>query len=392
MCERLRAEKLEGKLKAKTGLLVDPYFSGTKISWLLDNVKGLREKAEQGKILFGNIDCWLIWNLTGGKKHLTDMTNASRTQLYNIFDLKWDDEILEWFKIPRSILPEVKPSSFHFGETPGGLFEPGSPSIPIAGVAGDQQAALFGQACFEKGAIKSTYGTGAFLLMNTGTEPVSSQNNLLTTIAWGYNNKVEYALEGSVFVAGATVQWLRDELQLVKEAAETEEMALSVPDNGGVYLVPAFVGLGAPYWDASARGAVFGITRGSNRNHLARAALESIAFQVMEVLEAMREDSGLNFDEIKVDGGAVANNFLMQFQADILNRKVIRPEVWETTALGASYLAGLKVNFWKSQEEIGRLWKADRVFSPEMAEKERKNLTGQWKKAVSRVLKWEEEQ
>jgi len=390
MCEKLRREGLEGELRAKTGLVLDPYFSGTKIAWLLENVAGLREKAQRGEILFGNIDSWIIWNLSQGRLHLTDMTNASRTLLYNIYEHKWDEDILNYFNIPVAMLPDVRPSVSRFGEVLAGVLAPDSPAIPIGGVAGDQQAALFGQACFSKGNIKATFGTGAFLLLNTGDTPVASQNNLLTTIAWGYNNKVEYALEGSTFIAGAAIQWLRDELKIINDAAETEQLALSVPNNGGVYIVPAFVGLGAPYWDHSARGAVFGLTRGSNRNHLIRAALESIAFQVRDVLEAMKQDSGLEFEEIKVDGGAVANNFLMQFQADIMGSSVVRPRVWETTALGAAYMAGLTVNYWNSQKEIATLWQADRVFSPKMTPELRQKEYANWKKAVSRALEWEE--
>lgn len=390
MCSRLREEGIEGEIRAKTGLMLDPYFSGTKIAWLLENVEGLRERANNGEILFGTVDSWLMWNLSGGRIHSTDMSNASRTLLFNIHTLQWDEDILNFFNIPLMMLPDVHPNSFRFGEVPAGLLADDSPSIPITGVAGDQQAALFGQTCFEKGNIKATYGTGAFLLINTGTEPVESQNGLLTTIAWGYNNKVEYALEGSTFIAGAAIQWLRDEMKLIQNANETEQMALSVPDNDGVYIVPAFVGLGAPYWDSSARGAVFGLTRGSNRNHLARAALESIAYQVRDVLEALKEDSGLEIEDIKVDGGAAANNFLMQFQADMMGKNVIRPEVIETTALGAAYLAGLAVNYWTSQKEISNLWQTDRVFIPQMAEEIREKQYATWKKAVSRALEWED--
>lgn len=390
MCQRLREEGIEGEIKAKTGLVLDPYFSGTKIAWLLDNVEGLRERANKGEVLFGTIDSWLMWNLSGGRIHRTDMSNASRTLLFDIHTQQWDEDILNYFNIPLSMLPDVHPSSFRFGEVPEGLLSDDCPAIPITGVAGDQQAALFGQTCFSKGSIKATYGTGAFLLLNTGTEPVESQNGLLTTIAWSYNNKVEYALEGSTFIAGAAIQWLRDEMKLIQQASETEQMALSVPDNGGVYIVPAFVGLGAPYWDSNARGAVFGLTRGSNRNHLARAALESIAYQVRDVVEALKEDSGLDFDEIKVDGGAVANNFLMQFQADMMGKKVIRPEVIETTALGAAYLAGLAVNYWTSQKEIINLWQSDREFTPQMSEEVREKQYMMWKRAVERTLDWEE--
>ncbi|HEX2909590.1 MAG TPA: glycerol kinase GlpK [Chloroflexia bacterium] len=390
MCERLRKDGLEGEIHAKTGLVLDPYFSGTKIAWLLDNVAGLRERASKGEILFGTIDSWLIWNLTGGKAHRTDMSNASRTLLFDIHKRQWDEDIINYFNIPMSMLPDVHPNSFRFGELTPGLLGDDSPPIPITGAAGDQQAALFGQACFTPGSIKATYGTGAFLLINTGEKPVESQNGLLTTIAWSYNNKVEYALEGSTFIAGAAIQWLRDELKLIKQASETEQMAMSVPDNGGVYIVPAFVGLGAPYWDSTARGAVFGLTRGSNRNHLARAALESIAYQVRDVLEALKEDSGLDFEEIKVDGGATANNFLMQFQADMMGKTVVRPEIIETTALGSAYLAGLAVNYWGSQKEITNLWQTDRTFIPNMREELREKQYRLWKKAVSRALEWDE--
>ncbi len=390
MCERLKQEGIEGEIRAKTGLVLDPYFSGTKIAWLLENVEGLRARAERGEILFGTVDSWLMWNLSGGRIHRTDMSNASRTMLFDIHKRVWDEDILNFFNIPIAMLPDVHPNSFRFGEVPAGLLADDSPAIPITGVAGDQQAALFGQACFQKGSIKATYGTGAFLLINTGTEPVESQNNLLTTIAWSYNNRVEYALEGSTFIAGAAIQWLRDEMKLIEQASDTEAMALSVADNGGVYIVPAFVGLGAPYWDSTARGAVFGLTRGSSRNHLVRAALESIAYQVRDVLEALKEDSNLDFEEIKVDGGAAANNFLMQFQADMMGKTVVRPQVIETTALGAAYLAGLAVNYWTSQKEIVNLWKSDRRFVPQMGEEVREKQYATWKKAVSRALDWEE--
>ncbi|MEI7555178.1 glycerol kinase GlpK [Candidatus Chlorohelix sp.] len=391
MCERLKAEGLEAELHHKTGLVLDPYFSATKVAWLLENVDGLKERAKKGEILLGTIDSWLIWNLTGGKLHLTDMSNASRTLFYNIHELKWDEDILNYLGIPISMLPDVRYSSFPFGEVQPGLLAPDSPAIPIAGVAGDQQAALFGQAGFQKGELKITYGTGAFLMMNTGSEPVDSQNGLLTTIAWGYKNKVEYALEGSTFIAGAAVQWLRDELKIIGNAAETEQMALSVPDNGGVYIVPAFVGLGAPYWDSRARGAIFGLTRGSNRNHLVRAALESIAYQTRDVVEAMKLDSKAEFPEIRVDGGAVANNFLMQFQADMMGIKVIRPKIIETTALGAAFLAGLTVNYWDSQSEITRLWKVDREFESQINEEKRNKFYRTWKRAVERSLDWEDD-
>jgi glycerol kinase len=391
MCERLKAEGLEAELHHKTGLVLDPYFSATKVAWMLENVDGLKERAKKGEILLGTIDSWLIWNLTGGKLHLTDMSNASRTLFYNIHELKWDEDILNYLGIPISMLPDVRYSSFPFGEVQPGLLAPDSPAIPIAGVAGDQQAALFGQAGFQKGELKITYGTGAFLMVNTGSEPVDSQNGLLTTIAWGYKNKVEYALEGSTFIAGAAVQWLRDELKIIGNAAETEQMAVSVPDNGGVYIVPAFVGLGAPYWDSRARGAIFGLTRGSNRNHLVRAALESIAYQTRDVVEAMKLDSNAEFPEIRVDGGAVANNFLMQFQADMMGIKVIRPKIIETTALGAAFLAGLTVNYWDSQSEIARLWKVDREFESQIDEEKRNKFYRTWKRAVERSLDWEDD-
>lgn len=392
MCDRIKKESIADDIRTRTGLVIDPYFSGTKLSWLLGQVDGLSERAAKGEILFGTVDSWLIWNLTGRQAHVTDFSNASRTLLFDIHKLAWDEEILNYFKIPAAMLPGVYPNSYKFGEVPAGLLAEDSPAIPVCGVAGDQQAALFGQACYDEGSIKTTYGTGAFMLLHTGTEAKVSRNGLLTTIAWKLNDRVEYALEGSAFIAGAAVQWLRDELQLVEHASDTEQMALSVPDNGGVYLVPAFVGLGAPYWDHSARGAVFGVTRGSTRNHLARAALEGIAYQVRDVLEALKEDSGLDFAEMKVDGGAAANNFLMQFQADILDRKIVRPKVIETTALGAAYLAGLAVGYWASQDEIKALWKVDRNFEPEMAPELRAKYYNTWKKAVSRTLEWKDDE
>jgi len=390
-CEQLKKESIAASIRAKTGLVIDPYFSGTKLRWLLEKVDGLRERAEKGEILFGTVDTWLMWKLSNGQAHVTDYSNASRTLLFDIHKLAWDADILNYFKIPANMLPQVRANSSRFAEVPAGLFADDSPAIPVCGVAGDQQAALFGQACYDPGNIKTTYGTGAFMLLNTGTEPKESKNGLLTTIAWKLNDRVEYALEGSAFIAGAAVQWLRDELHLIENAGETEQMALSVPDNGGVYLVPAFVGLGAPYWDHSARGAVFGLTRGSSRNHLARAALEGIAYQVRDVLDALKEDSGLDFAEMKVDGGAAANNFLMQFQSDILDRKIVRPQVIETTALGAAYLAGLEVGYWSSQDEIRQLWQVDRVFEPELDPTLREKYYATWKKAVKRSLEWENE-
>lgn len=388
ICDDLKERGLEDYIRENTGLVIDAYFSGTKVKWILDNVEGAREKAENGDLLFGNIDTWLIWNLTRGKVHVTDYSNASRTMLYNIKELKWDEKILEELNIPKSMLPEARPSSEIYGYTDEATF--GGAMIPIAGIAGDQQAALFGQACFEPGMAKNTYGTGCFMLMNTGEEMVPSKNGLLTTIAWGVDGKVEYALEGSIFIAGAVVQWLRDELKLIDSAKDSEYFATQVEDNNGVYLVPAFVGLGAPYWDMYARGTIVGLTRGANRNHIIRAALESICYQTKDVLEAMQEDSGIDLQALKVDGGAVANNFLMQFQSDILGVPVHRPEVIETTALGAAYLAGLAVEFWESREEISKKWNVDREFNNEMDEEKKNALYDGWKKAVGRGLKWEE--
>ena len=386
ICDELKGKGLAESIRQKTGLVVDAYFSGTKVKWILDNVEGAREKAEKGDLIFGNIDTWLIWNLTGGKNHVTDYSNASRTMLFNINTLAWDEDILKELNIPASMLPEAKPSSCVYGYTIKELF---GAEIPIAGAAGDQQAALFGQACFNPGMAKNTYGTGCFMLMNTGEKLVGSNNGLLTTIAWGLDGKVEYALEGSIFVAGAAVQWLRDELKIIDNAAASEAMAAAVPDTNGVYVVPAFVGLGAPYWDMYARGAVLGLTRGANKNHLVRATLESITYQTRDVLEAMQEDSGIELKSLKVDGGAVANNFLMQFQSDILGVPVDRPVVTETTALGAAYLAGLAVGYWSDKEEIAKKWNVDKTFQPEMEEESRNKKYAGWKKAVERALKWE---
>ena len=390
ICDELKAKGLEASIKEKTGLVVDAYFSGTKVKWILDNVEGAREKAENGELLFGNIDTWLIWNLTRGKVHVTDYSNASRTLLYNIKELKWDDEILSELGIPKSMLPEVKPSSCVYGHTDPQTF--GGAEIPIAGDAGDQQAALFGQACFEPGMAKNTYGTGCFMLMNTGEKPIESKNGLLTTIAWGIGDKVEYALEGSIFIAGASIQWLRDELKLVYDSAQSEYYANLVEDTNGVYVVPAFTGLGAPYWDMYARGAILGLTRGSKREHIVRATLESIAYQTKDVLEAMQEDSGITLKALKVDGGAAANNFLMSFQSDILNVPVRRPKVLETTDLGAAYLAGLAVGFWKDQDEIKDKWAVDREFEITMEEDLRNKKYNGWKKAVKRAMDWETEE
>ncbi len=389
ICDNLKAKGLEGYIKENTGLVVDAYFSGTKIKWILDNVEGAREKAERGELLFGTVDTWLVWKLTNGKVHVTDYTNASRTMLYNIKELRWDDKILEELNIPKSMLPEVRNSSEVYGYT--NLGGKSDIMVPIAGIAGDQQSALFGQTCFEKGEAKNTYGTGCFLLMNTGEEMVESKNGLLTTIAIGLDGKVQYALEGSVFVGGAVVQWLRDELKLVNDSADTEYFATKVDDNGGVYIVPAFVGLGAPHWDMYARGAIFGLTRGANRNHLIRAALESIAYQTKDLIDAMKEDVGTELKGIKVDGGASRNKFLMQFQADIVGTNVIRPIISETTALGAACLAGLAVGFWKDKEEIKKFWHMSDEFEPKLdADKVNKYYHG-WQKAVKRSLKWEEE-
>lgn len=389
ICDELA--KIEGfseYISNNTGLLLDAYFSGTKIKWILDNVEGAREKAERGELLFGTVDTWLIWKLTNGKVHATDYTNASRTMLYNIKELKWDEKILEALNIPKSMLPEVKDSSGTFGYA--NLGGAGGHRVPIAGVAGDQQAALFGQACFNEGESKNTYGTGCFMLMNTGEKFVKSNCGLVTTIAIGLAGKVQYALEGSIFVGGASVQWLRDELKLVADSKDTEYFARKVKDSGGVYVVPAFVGLGAPYWDMYARGAIFGLTRGANKNHIIRATLESIAYQTKDVLNAMEEDSGIKLTSLKVDGGAAANNFLMEFQADILGTPVDRPVVLETTALGAAYLAGLAVGFWESKEEIRNKWILDQEFIPNMTNEERNKKYSGWKKAVERSRAWEE--
>jgi glycerol kinase len=387
ICDTIKAGGHEDYIRANTGLVVDAYFSGTKVKWILDNVEGARAKAEAGELLFGTIDTWLIWNLTRGKTHVTDYSNASRTMLYNIKDLKWDEKILDIMNVPTSVLPEVKQSSEVYGHTDPSIF---GIEVPIAGIAGDQQAALFGQACFENGMVKNTYGTGCFILMNTGEKMVPSKNGLLTTIAWGVDGKVEYALEGSVFMGGATIQWLRDELRLVHNAADSEYFATKVEDTNGVYLVPAFAGLGAPYWDMYARGTIVGLTRGANRNHIIRAALESIAYQSKEVINAMEEDSGLKLSTLKVDGGATANNFLMQFQSDILGTQVKRPMVTETTALGAAYLAGLAVGFWESKDEITKNWAVDRTFESVMADEKRTKLYSNWQRAVKRSMDWEE--
>lgn len=378
-CDELKKLGMAEFFRSKTGLVLDAYFSATKLRWLLDNAAGARERAEKGKLLFGTVDSWIIWKLTGGKVHVTDYSNASRTMLFNIHTLKWDEEILRVLKIPQQILPEVKPSSHVYGYTDSKLF---GREVPIAGAGGDQQCALFGQTCFGRGEVKNTYGTGGFMLMNTGTSPVNSHNGLVTTIAWGVDDKVEYALEGSIFVAGAAVQWLRDELGLIRDAAESEVLAKSVPDANGCYVVPAFVGLGAPYWDQYARGAIVGLTRGVNRNHIVRATLESIAYQVNDVLMAMQEDSGMPITSLRVDGGACDNDFLMQFQADILNTSVVRPYCIETTAMGAAYLAGLAVGYWRSKEEILANHVIAAEFKPQMGQAKRENLLQGWHNAV----------
>jgi glycerol kinase len=388
ICDELKAAGLEETIRENTGLVADAYFSGTKLKWILDHVEGARDRARKGELLFGNVDTWLIWNLTRGKVHVTDYSNASRTMLYNIRELKWDSLLLEKLDIPASMLPEVKPSSAVYGVTDARVL---GGEIPIAGDAGDQQAALFGQACFTPGMVKNTYGTGCFMLMNTGEKPALSEKGLLTTIAWGVGGKVEYALEGSIFVAGAAIQWLRDSLRVIYDARDSEYFATQVPDTHGVYLVPAFVGLGAPYWDMYARGAIVGLTRGANRNHIIRATLESIAYQTRDVLELMRSECGIDLCELRVDGGACANNFLMQFQSDILDVPVERPEIIETTALGAAYLAGLATGFWNDQATISEKRKVNRRFEPAMDAKQRQTLYDRWKRAVERARGWEEE-
>jgi len=387
-CDQLKEQGYTEMIRRKTGLVVDAYFSGPKIKWILDNVPGARESAERGDLLFGTVETWIIWKLTLGRVHVTDYSNASRTMLFNINTLDWDDEILKLLDIPRSMLPKPVPSSSVYGVVDSSFF--GFP-IPIAGAAGDQQAALFGQTCFESGDAKNTFGTGCFLLMNTGEKPVFSENGLVTTIAWGLDGKVNYALEGSIFVAGAAIQWLRDEMRLIETAADSEYHASKVKDTAGCYVVPAFTGLGAPHWDQYARGAIVGLTRGVNKNHIIRATLESIAYQVVDVLEAMRADSGITLTSLKVDGGASANNVLMQMQADILQCEVNRPVCVETTALGAAYLAGLAVGYWDSTEDIRRNWAIDRTFSPAISPEERSAKLHGWQRAVKRAYQWAED-
>ncbi len=388
-CDQLKSEGWEPKIREKTGLVIDAYFSGTKVKWILDNVSGARERAERGDLLFGNVDSYLIWRLTGGKSHTTDYSNASRTMLFNIHTLDWDDEILQKMGIPRAMLPKPCQSSEVYGETEASLF--GAP-IPIAGDAGDQQAATFGQACFDVGMAKNTYGTGSFLLLNTGEKAEVSKSGLLTTVGWGVGGKVTYCLEGSIFITGAAVQWLRDSLKIISTAAETETLVAGTSSTGGVYLVPAFVGLGAPYWDQYARAAIVGMTRGTGRAEFARAALEAAAYQTRDVVTAMEADSGVSLKDLRVDGGMVANNWLMQFQADILGVSVQRPVVAETTALGAAYLAGLAVGYWDSLQDVTNNWAVDRVFSPTMAEGEREKLYAGWKRAVDRARDWAKEE
>lgn len=384
-CDELKSRGLTETFQEKTGLLIDPYFSATKLRWILENVEGAREKAEQGKLLFGTIETWLIWKMTNGKVHVTDYSNASRTMLFNINTLKWDEDILKELDIPACMLPEPVASSQVYGKTDTNIF---GGSIAIAGAAGDQQAALFGQTCFQAGEAKNTYGTGGFLLMNTGERPVYSQNGLLTTIAWGISGSISYALEGSVFICGAAIQWLRDELEILENAAESEKMAVSVPDSNGIYVVPAFVGLGAPYWDPYARGAVLGLTRGVNKNHLVRATLESMAYQTNDLIKVMVKDMGKELVSLRVDGGASANDFLMQFQCDILGRPVLRPKSIETTSLGAAYLAGLACGYWDSREDIRDNWRLDREFRSNMEASKRGELLAGWEKSVNCVLGW----
>ena len=385
VCDGLKAKGLEASFRSKTGLLIDPYFSGTKLRWILDHVEGAWERAKNGDLLFGTIETWLIWKLTDGKVHVTDYSNASRTMMFNIHTLQWDEDILKELEIPACMLPEVRPSSTVYGESSPLLF---GGSIPISGAAGDQQAALFGQTCFEKGEAKNTYGTGGFMLVNTGEKPVESRNGLITTIAWGAEDKVQYALEGSVFISGATIQWLRDELKILDNAAESEQMARMVEDTAGAYVVPAFTGLGAPYWDSYARGAIMGLTRGVNKNHIVRAALESMAYQTNDLIAAMAEDMGHPLQTFKVDGGASANNFLLEFQANIMNMPVYRPQCIETTSLGAAYLAGLATGYWKNRDDILSNWQIDRVFQPDMNEEKRNELLDGWHKAVHCTFGW----
>ncbi|MWF64695.1 glycerol kinase [Staphylococcus haemolyticus] len=390
ICHELKEQGHEETFRNKTGLLLDPYFAGTKVKWILDNVDGAREKAENGDLLFGTIDTWLVWKLSGGEAHITDYSNASRTLMYNIYDLKWDDELLDLLNVPKQLLPEVKESSEIYAHTKDYHFF--GQEVPISGIAGDQQAALFGQACFERGDVKNTYGTGGFMLMNTGEEPVKSESGLLTTIAYGLDGKVNYALEGSIFVSGSAIQWLRDGLRIINSAPQSENYATRVDSTDNVYFVPAFVGLGTPYWDSEARGAIFGLSRGTEKEHFIRATLESLCYQTRDVMEAMSKDSKIEVNNLRVDGGAVKNNFIMQFQADIVNTAVERPEIQETTALGAAYLAGLAVGFWDSKDEIANRWQLETEFTPQMSEEDRTKIYKGWKKAVeaTQVFKLED--
>lgn len=390
ICHELKEQGHEETFRNKTGLLLDPYFAGTKVKWILDNVDGAREKAENGDLLFGTIDTWLVWKLSGGEAHITDYSNASRTLMYNIYDLQWDDELLDLLNVPKQLLPEVKESSEIYAHTKDYHFF--GQEVPISGIAGDQQAALFGQACFERGDVKNTYGTGGFMLMNTGEEPVKSESGLLTTIAYGLDGKVNYALEGSIFVSGSAIQWLRDGLRIINSAPQSENYATRVDSTDNVYFVPAFVGLGTPYWDSEARGAIFGLSRGTEKEHFIRATLESLCYQTRDVMEAMSKDSKIEVNNLRVDGGAVKNNFIMQFQADIVNTAVERPEIQETTTLGAAYLAGLAVGFWDSKDEIANRWQLETEFTPQMSEEDRTKLYKGWKKAVeaTQVFKLED--
>lgn len=390
ICHEFKEQGHEETFRNKTGLLLDPYFAGTKVKWILDNVDGAREKAENGDLLFGTIDTWLVWKLSGGEAHITDYSNASRTLMYNIYDLQWDDELLDLLNVPKQLLPEVKESSEIYAHTKDYHFF--GQEVPISGIAGDQQAALFGQACFERGDVKNTYGTGGFMLMNTGEEPVKSESGLLTTIAYGLDGKVNYALEGSIFVSGSAIQWLRDGLRIINSAPQSENYATRVDSTDNVYFVPAFVGLGTPYWDSEARGAIFGLSRGTEKEHFIRATLESLCYQTRDVMEAMSKDSKIEVNNLRVDGGAVKNNFIMQFQADIVNTAVERPEIQETTALGAAYLAGLAVGFWDSKDEIANRWQLETEFTPQMSEEDRTKLYKGWKKAVeaTQVFKLED--
>ncbi|MFT4527097.1 glycerol kinase GlpK [Staphylococcus haemolyticus] len=390
ICHELKEQGHEETFRNKTGLLLDPYFAGTKVKWILDNVDGAREKAENGDLLFGTIDTWLVWKLSGGEAHITDYSNASRTLMYNIYDLQWDDELLDLLNVPKQLLPEVKESSEIYAHTKDYHFF--GQEVPISGIAGDQQAALFGQTCFERGDVKNTYGTGGFMLMNTGEEPVKSESGLLTTIAYGLDGKVNYALEGSIFVSGSAIQWLRDGLRIINSAPQSENYATRVDSTDNVYFVPAFVGLGTPYWDSEARGAIFGLSRGTEKEHFIRATLESLCYQTRDVMEAMSKDSKIEVNNLRVDGGAVKNNFIMQFQADIVNTAVERPEIQETTALGAAYLAGLAVGFWDSKDEIANRWQLETEFTPQMSEEDRTKLYKGWKKAVeaTQVFKLED--